>query len=416
MDEGGEVERMTKTTIMHVDLDAFFVSVEQVLNPELRGKPVVVGGRPGGRGVVAAASYEARAFGLHSAMPLKTASRLCPQAIFIEGSFPKYREASQKFMAILADFSPFLEPLGLDEAYLDVTGFESIYGSIQQMAVAMRQRINDELGLHASVGIASGKVVAKVASDLAKPDGLLEVARGEERVFLAPLPVVRLPGIGTKAERRLRDLGIKTIGELAVTPLSVLKSWFGSSGDGLHRSANGIDDRKVLPPGEAKSISRETTFDKDTRDRSLLKATLRYLGERVGADLRGKGKQARCIVLKLRYADFTTISRSHTLPQTTDSDQAIFQTGVNLLNRALFIEKQPVRLIGIGVSNLVEPAGQLNMLDSSAQRQAQLNKTIDRIRHKYGFTAIQTGRTLLLKDIFPETEKGYTLHTPSLSR
>ncbi len=416
MGGGEEIKDIANRTIMHIDLDAFFASVEQVLNPELRGKPVAVGGRSGGRGVVAAASYEARAFGLHSGMPLKTASRLCPQAIFIEGSFPKYRDVSQRFMAILADFSPFLEPIGLDEAYLDVTGFESIYGSIHQMAVAIKKRIKDKLGLCASVGIASGKVVAKVASDLSKPDGLLEVARGDERSFLAPLPVAKLPGIGKKTERILRDSGINTIGELSVTPLSTLKNYFGASGNVLHRFANGIDDRKVEPPGAAKSISRETTFDKDTRNRSFLKATLRYLGERVGADLRRQGKQARCVTLKLRYADFTTITRSHTLPQTSDYDQTIFQTGVKLLERELSAEKQPVRLIGIGVSNLVESGGQLAMLDSSAQRLAQLNKTIDRIRQKYGFTAIQTGRTLLLKDIFPKDEKGYTLHTPSLSR
>ncbi len=406
----------TNRTIMHVDLDAFFVSVEQVLNPELRGKPVVVGGKPGGRGVVAAASYEARAFGLHSGMPLKTASRLCPQAIFVEGSFPKYRDASQKFMAILADFSPFLEPIGLDEAYLDVTGFESIHGSIHQMAIALKQRIKDELGLCASVGIAGGKVVAKVASELSKPDGLLEIAKGGERSFLAPLPVAKLPGVGKKTEGILSGLGIKTIGELSVTPLDVLKSYFGASGEVLYRSANGIDDRKVEPPGAARSISRETTFDKDTEDRSLLKATLRYLSERVGADLRGQGKQAKCITLKLRYADFTTITRSHTLPQTIDDDQRIFDTGARLLDKELPLEKQAVRLIGIGVSNLVESGRQLAMLDLSAQRLGQLNKAIDHIRHKYGFTAIQTGRTLLLKDLFPETDKGYTLHTPSLSR
>lgn len=407
---------MSDRTIMHVDLDAFFVSVEQVLNPELCGKPVVVGGRPGGRGVVAAASYEARAFGLHSGMPLKTASRLCPQAIFIEGSFPKYRAASQKFMAILADFSPFIEPLGLDEAYLDVTGFESIYGSIRQMAMAIRQRVKDELGLCASVGIASGKVIAKVASDLSKPDGLIEVARGEEHSFLAPLPVGRLPGVGKKTERVLKSLGIYTIGELSNMSLSVLRSHFGVSGEVLHRSANGIDSRKVEPPTAAKSISRETTFDKDTRDRSFLKATLLYLSERVGADLREQSKTARCVTLKLRYADFTTITRGHTLQQTTDSDQTVFHTGVALLDKALSLEKQPVRLIGVGVSNLVESSGQLAMLNSSTQRLEQLNRAIDRIRQKYGFTAIQTGRTLLLKDLFPETEEGYTLHTPSLSR
>jgi DNA polymerase-4 len=407
---------MSDRIIMHVDLDAFFVSVEQVLNPELKGKPVVVGGRPGGRGVVAASSYEARAFGVHSAMPLKTASRLCPQAIFIEGSFPRYRDASQKFMAILADFSPFLEPVSLDEAYLDVTGFESIYGSIHQMAVAIRQRIKDELGLCASVGIASDKVVAKVASELSKPDGLIEVARGEERAFLAPLPVARLPGVGRKAEKILEGLNINTVGKLSITPLSVLKSHFGVFGEVLYRSANGIDDRKVEPPGAAKSVSRETTFARDTRNRSLLKATLRYLGDRVGADLREQGKQARCVTLKLRYADFTTITRSHTLPHAINSDEMIFGAGARLLDRALPLEKQPVRLIGIGVSSLVESGGQLAMLDSEAQRLARLNKAIDRIRSKYGFTAIQTGRTLQLKDIFPETDRGYNLHTPSLSR
>ena len=200
--------------IMHIDLDAFFVSVEQALNPELQGKPVVVGGKPDRRGVVASASYEARAFGLHAGMPLTTATRLCPQAIFIEGSFSKYRNASQRFMAILADFSPFLEPVSLDEAYLDVTGFESIYGSIYQMAVAIKQRIKNELRLCASVGIAGGKVVAKVAAELSKPDGLLEVATGKERSFLAPLAIAKLPGIGKKTERILNGLGINTIGQI----------------------------------------------------------------------------------------------------------------------------------------------------------------------------------------------------------
>lgn len=207
MGEGKEIRHTASRTIMHVDLDAFFVSVEQVHNPELGGKPVVVGGRPGGRGVVASASYEARAFGLRAGMPLKTAQRLCPQAIFIEGNFPRYREASQRFMAILADFSPFIEPVSLDEAYLDVTGFESIHGSLHQMAVAIKQRIRDELGLGASVGIASNKVVAKIAAELGKPDGLLEIAYGEERAFLAPLPIGKLPGIGRKTEQILSGLG-----------------------------------------------------------------------------------------------------------------------------------------------------------------------------------------------------------------
>jgi len=402
--------------IMHIDLDAFFVSVEQALNPKLKGKPVVVGGKPDRRGVVASASYEARAFGLHAGMPLVTARRLCPQAIFIEGSFTKYREASQRFMAILADFSPYLEPVSLDEAYLDVTGFESIHGSIHQMALAIKQRIKDEAGLPSSIGIAGCKVIAKIAAEQSKPDGLLDIAAGEERSFLAPLPIAKLPGVGEKTEGILNGLGINTIGQLANMPLSALKGHFGVFGELLHRHANGIDDRKVEPPAAAKSISRETTFGQDTRDRPLLKATLGYLSERVGAELRQKGRQAGCVTLKLRYADFSTITRRHTLMKATDADQTIFNTGLKLLTTALSQEKQLVRLIGIGVSNLTEAGRQLDMLDSSAQKLEQLNKAIDRIRKKYGFTAIQTGRTLPLKDIFPAGDDGYTLHTPSLSR
>ena len=401
---------------MHIDLDAFFVSVEQVADPSLKGKPVVVGGRPQGRGVVAAASYEARAFGLRSGMPLVTASRLCPQAIFIQGSFPKYRDASEKFMAILADFSPYLEPMGLDEAYLDATGFESIHGSVKQMALKIKQRVKKELGLNASIGIASGKVIAKVASEMSKPDGLLEVAAGKERAFLAPLPIARLPGIGQKTEPKLKSLGIDTIGKLSAMPPKALKSHFGASGGVLQRFASGIDDREVEPPAAAKSTSRETTFSQDTKDPAMLESTLRYLGERVGADLRQKGKRARCVTLKLRYGDFTTITRRQTLSQSTDSDQAIFETGQGLLKRALAGEKRAARLIGIGVSELVEAGRQLDMMDGSAQRQEQLNKAIDRIRKKYGFTAIQTGRTLKLKDVFAGGEEGYSLNTPSLSR
>lgn len=406
MGESGEIKDRANRTIMHLDLDAFFVAVEQVLHPELRGKPVVVGGRPGGRGVVAAASYEARAFGLHSAMPLATASRLCPQAVFIEGSFSRYRESSRQFMAILADFTPFLEPAGLDEAYLDVTGFESLYGSIRQMALTIKQRVKDELGLSVSAGIAGSKLVAKIASDLSKPDGLVEVPRGEELSFLAPLDISRLPGVGKKTEQKLKGLGIKSIVQITNLPLDTLKSQLGASGELLYRFSRGIDDRKIEAPGTARSISRETTFAEDTGDRSRLKATLRYLGERVGADLRSRDRQARCITLKLRYADFTTITRRHTLPQTTDSDQAIYATGEKLLDRAIGREKQAVRLIGIGVANLVESGRQLNMLDSSEKRHQQLNKAIDRIRSKYGFTAIQTGRTLLLRDLYHKDDGG----------
>jgi DNA polymerase-4 len=387
------------STIIHIDLDSFFVSVEQVLNPELKGKPVVVGGKPDRRGVVATASYEARVFGLHSGMSLVTAARLCPEAIFIEGNFARYREFSQKFMAILGDFSPFIEPMGIDEAYLDVTGFESIHGSIRQMAVKMKQRIKNDLVLTASVGIASCKVVAKVASDFSKPDGLIEVEQGKERDFLAPLPVEKLPGVGKQAEKIMKNLGVHTIGRLSQIPSHTLKIRLGSAGEMLHRLANGIDDSNVLPPGEAKSFSKETTFGEDTRDRSFLEATLWAQSEKVGADLRKKGKQAKCVTLKLRYADFTTITRSHTIRESIDTDRAIFETGINLLKRALETERQAVRLIGIGVSNLAEPSQQTMLFTPSSHKAEALNKAIDRIRDRYGFGAIQTGRTILLKDI-----------------
>ena len=284
------------------------------------------------------------------------------------------------------------------------------------MARAIKKRVKHELGLCASIGVASGKVVAKVASELSKPDGLLEVAADKERVFLAPLPIAKVPGVGKKTGSLLNGLGIHTIGQLSTVSLDVLKSHFGVFGEVLHRYANGIDEREVEPPAEARSISRETTFGEDTREQSRLKATLCCLSERVGSQLRQQGKEARCVTLKLRYADFTTVSRRHTLSQATSADQTIFETGAGLLKKALAQEKQPVRLIGIGVSNLTETGRQLGMLDSSAHRLEQLNRAIDRIRKKYGFTAIQTGRTLLLRDIFPESGGGYTLQTPSLSR
>jgi len=391
---------MAQRTVMHIDLDAFFVSVEQVDNPELKGKPVVVGGKPGSRGVVATASYEARAFGLHSGMPTATAVRLCPQAIFIQGNYHRYIEVSKKFMAILADFSFFLEPGGLDEAYLDVTGFESLHGSIHQMALKIKSRVKDELGVIASIGIASCKVVAKVASDESKPDGLLEVPLGEEAAFLAPLAIRKLPGIGKKTEQVLTGLGIRTIGQLARMPQLALKSRFGVFGEWLYNHANGIDNSPVTPPAEAKSISRETTFEQDTRDNVILSGTMRNLAERVGADLRKQGKQAKCVSIKVRYTDFTTITRQRTMPQMTDLDQTIFQIGKDLLQLAMTKERQAIRLIGIGVSSLSEPGQQLFLMNSTEQRLEKLNRAVDRIRDKYGFSSIQTGRTMKLRNLF----------------
>lgn len=383
---------MAGRSIIHIDLDCFFVAVEQVLDPELRGKPVVVGGDPRGRGVVATASYEARAFGLHSGMPLVTAARLCPGAVFIEADFARYHGFSRRFMTILNDFSPSIEPGGLDEAYLDVTGFDSIHGSIRQMADKIKQRVRDGLGLCASIGVASCKVVAKVASDTSKPNGLIEVPEGAERDFFAPLPVERLPGVGKQSAKVLRGLGVYSIGELSRTPPHILKSHLGSAGEMFRRLANGIDDSQVLPPGEARSTSCEITFAEDTREYSSLEATLWAQSERVGANLRKQGRRARCVTLKLRYADFSTITRSHTLPHSIETDQEIFETGIALLRRALEMELKAVRLIGIGVSNLVNLSPQANLFSPSATKLEHLNRAIDQIRAKYGFRAIQRGR------------------------
>ena len=377
--------------IFHIDLDAFFVSVEQVVNPELKGKPVIVGGDPEHRGVVASASYEARAFGIHAGMPSSTARRLCPQAIFIRSHFSLYRDASTKFMKILGDFSPHIEPLGLDEAYLDVTGCVEPYGSPQKLALVIKEKILDELQIKASVGVATCKVVAKIASDLCKPDGLLEIAPGEEQAFLNPLPITKLLGVGKKTEQALKEMGISTIGELASRPLDTIERRFGATGTVLHSYARGLDDREVEAPGEAKSISQELTFTHDTFDRNFLEANLHNLCQEVCQDLRTQSKRTKCVAIKLRYADFKTITRQVTLQKASDVTRVVFATAQQLLTKALAQREKPVRLIGIRISSLVGEGKQLSIFDSGTARPEHLDKAIDKIRSKYGSTAIKTG-------------------------
>jgi DNA polymerase-4 len=380
-------------TIFHIDLDAFFVTVEQVLNPALKGKPVIVGGRPEGRGVVASASYECRKFGVHAAMPLARARRLCPQAIFLVGNYRQYSEYSHKFMDIISNYSPCVEPGGQDEAYLDVTGCEN-FGSWQNLALIIKQRINKETGLVASVGIAACKVVAKVASDLSKPDGFIEVPVGQEKDFLAPLAVQKLPGVGEKTAASLRSMGIQTIGQLADIPPQVFSNRYGEGMIWLHQHARGIDGSIVETRGEAKSISRETTFSKDTMDAGMLKATLRFFAEKLGADLRDSGKKARTISLKLRYADFETVNRSYTSREAVNLDDGIFQEAIRLLEKTLGKKYKPVRLIGLEISNLVSGDAQLGLFNAETRRLEKLDRAIDHIRDKYGFDAIQTGYRL----------------------
>ena len=380
--------------IFHIDLDAFFVSVEQVLNPKLKGKPVIVGGDPERRGVVASASYEARTFGIHAGMPSSKAHRLCPQAVFIRSHFSIYKDASAKFMKILGDFSPHIEPLGFEEAYLDVSGCEEPYGSPQKLALAIKERINKELNLTASVGIATCKVVAKIVSDLCKPDGLLEIAPGEEQAFLNTLPVAKLPGVGKKTEQALGEIGITTIGELASLPLDTIKRQFGATGAVLHSYARGIDNREVEAPGEAKSISQELTFARDTLDRNSLETNLHNLCQELCQELRSQNKRARCVAIKLRYADFNTITRQVTLQEASDVTQVVFATAQQLLGKTLAQQEKPVRLIGVRISSLVGEGKQLPMFDSGTEKPEHLDKAIDKIRSKYGSTALKTGNSI----------------------
>ena len=275
-------------------------------------------------------------------------------------------------MAILSDYSPFLQPMGLDEAYLDVTGFESLHGSIYDMATKIKRRVNSDLGIVASIGIATCKVVAKVASDESKPNGLIEVRGPEEAGFLVPLDVSKLPGVGKRTEEVLHRTGIRTVGDLARTQQrSLLPAGLGAFGELLHDYANGIDHREVHPPGEVKLIGCEMTFQEDSRDRSFLLAVLRRQSEKVGEDLRDSRKQSRCIGIKVRYSDFTTVTRHRTLSASTDTNETIFGVGADLLTKALSTERQPVRLLGIEVSELVEPGTQLSLLDQKRKAVAR---------------------------------------------
>jgi DNA polymerase-4 len=341
-------------------------------------------------------------------MPLSRAYRLCPKAIFLQGNYARYREASEKFMAILSEFSPAIEPAGLDEAYMDITGCD-MYGPPLRMAQTLKERVRKELHLIASIGISQCKVVAKIASDLEKPDGLVEVPAGKEKEFLAPLPIERLPGVGKKTGQVLKDAGIATIRQLASLPEPWVKSRLGSAGIMLHRYANGIDNRKIEEPGEAKSISRETTLAEDTRDVGELTSILRYLCERVGATLRRREKRAGSISLKLRYDDFETVNRSRSLEEATCADDVIFATARDLLERTLGGRGRQVRLIGVEVSHLVGKGMQLSLFDAQtqqAERRERLDKAVDLIRKKYGFDSIRSGRTLALREIFEPKNPG----------
>src|SRR5262245_9576192 len=321
--------------ILHVDMDAFYASIEERDDPSLVGKPVIVGGSAESRGVVAAANYEVRKFGVHSAMASARAKRLCPHAVFIKPRMNHYAEVSQQIRSILEEFTPLIEPLSLDEAFLDGTGSESLFGPAAGIGRLIKQRIRSELGLVASVGVAPNKFVAKIASDLNKPDGFLVVECGDVQAFLDPLPVGRLWGVGQVTGQVFDRLGIRTIGQLRQLSVELLNDLFGSSGEHYWRLANGLDDRQVIPDREAKSISHETTFVEDIADREVLRAWLTELAEQVARRLRRQALKGRTVELKIRFADFQTINRSFTLSEPTNITQELLQAGTELLTTRL---------------------------------------------------------------------------------
>jgi len=373
-------------------MDAFYASVEQRDQPELRGRPVIVGADPSGRGVVSAASYEARRFGVHSAMPIGRAARLCPDAAFLPVDMDKYAAVSRQVMAILADFTPLLEPVSIDEAFLDVTGTEGLHGDGAAVARTIKSRVAFALRLTASVGVAANKFVAKVASDLRKPDGLVVVAPGTEADFLAPLPVSRLWGVGRVTAGGLEAMGLSTIGQLAAVPAAYLEARFGSSGRSLQDLAFGRDDRLVEPFAPPKSMGAEETFGHDHRDVERLIATLRGQAERVARELRAEGYAGRCVTLKLRFADFSTLTRRHSDDPTQDG-LVIYRRARALLERIPL--RQPVRLIGLAVSSLGPPAaGQLPLLEADTARRERLARAMDQVTRRFGEESLRPASLL----------------------
>jgi DNA polymerase-4 len=376
--------------IAHVDMDAFYAAVEQRDRPELRGRPVIVGADPKGRGVVSACSYEARVFGVRSAMPISRAYRLCPHGVYLPVDMDKYARVSAEIMTVLGEFSPLVEPVSVDEAFLDLTGTETLWGAPAEGVRRIKARIRELTGLTASAGLAANKFVAKVASDLEKPDGLVVVPPGCETEFLASLPIGRLWGVGKATAKQLDALGVATIGQLQRLTPAVLTARLGPHGPDLLALAFGRDDRPVEPFSPPKSMGAETTFGRDCRDVVKLEDTLRGQAERVARELRAEGLAACRITLKLRWADFRTLTRSHTGDPTQDGLE-IYRRAALLLSRERLI--QPVRLIGVSTSTLRAQAhGQLPLLDPATVRREQLARAVDRITGRFGRSAIVPAR------------------------
>ncbi|MEO8660347.1 MAG: DNA polymerase IV [Bryobacteraceae bacterium] len=376
-------------TIFHLDMDAFFVSVEELFDPSLKGKPVVVGGQPDQRGVVSAASYAARKFGVHSAMPLRTAYKLCPQATFVDGHPERYRDCSQQVFSVLNRFSPLVEMASIDEAYLDLTGAERLHGPPLKAANTLHEMIKRETSLNCSIGISAARMVAKVASDQAKPNGILWVLAGTEAQFLAPLDVRRIPGVGKVMEKNLHNYGLRKVGDLARLDADFLEAKFGKWGLALSGKARGFDaggwfDTEIGSHEEPKSISHEHTYNEDCGEQGQLEATLARLSEMVGRRLREHTLHARTIQLKLRYSDFTTLTRAHSLGRPTQIDTEIFDEARRLF-RTNWKKGMKVRLLGVQTSGFEAAGAQLDLLDAGhAERWRKALGAMDKIRDKFG--------------------------------
>jgi DNA polymerase-4 len=382
------------TQILHVDMDAFFVSVEELEDPSLKGKAVVVGADPDGRGVVAAASYEARKFGVHSAQPISQAKKLCPHAIFLRGHYEKYTEYSRKVHRIFDEFTPVVEMVSIDEAYLDLTGCELLHGSTLRAGDSLIRRVKEKTGLNCSVGASTSHLVSKIASDQAKPHGLLYILPGSEAKFLAPLPVRRMPGIGKVTEPQLLSLGIATIGDLQAFGLPKLKDEFGKWGEYLYTKSRGEDTGAYAYREEPKSISHEITFDVDTADEEEIERTLSYLTQLVAQRLRDHKLFARTVGLKIRFTGFETHTRDVSLDEPTHVDTVIFQNVLRLLDEA-WKQRRKIRLLGVRTSNLKRDVFQRNLLDAAKlEKLDRVLDATDKLRARYGFDAVKLARSI----------------------
>jgi len=401
-------------TIFHIDADAFFASVEQGFNPQLRDRPVIVGGKENQRGVVHTASYEARALGIRTGMALFKAKAVCPQAVFLKGNYEHYRAVSDVFQEVYLKYTPQVEFTSLDDAYLDLSGAMHLYPSARWIAKAIKDEVYRRTGVGLSVGIGSSKVIARIASDLQKPAGVVCIPAGQEQAFLAPLPVDVLPGVGRMAKERLIDLRIFKVGQLARLPKIVLEQLFGKNGIKIWEYANGVDPRDVQRKIIPKQLSRETSFEEDSSDTNLIKGTLQYLTERIAKKLRQEELLCRSVSVKIGYSDFKRHAASHALDYPLNDGTQLF-TMVEKIFENLHLRRIRVRHVGVSVTN-IEPLNFQRSLFETPGDAASLNSAIDEIRDRFGFMALMPADTLELKRKYRMDAHGYILHNPALTR